>query len=136
MAKQKNTPEEKAAKPAKTTAARAAEKAATEESARENTAVEETPLSPATAYATSQAELAAREASEKAAAEKTAHKTAESKAERMTPQQKAGEQILADYPDAAEVFVTAEGFGFFRVSDARNHAATLRDKTIIHVKRK
>lgn len=45
-------------------------------------------------------------------------------------------RILADYPDAAEIRMTADGFGFFREQDARNHADTLRDKSILTVKRK
>ncbi len=45
-------------------------------------------------------------------------------------------RILADYPDSKEVCMTADGFGFFREQDARNHADTLRDKSILTVKRK
>ena len=45
-------------------------------------------------------------------------------------------RILAAYPDAPVVYMTSNGFGFFRESEARNHAATLRDKAVITVKRK
>lgn len=69
---------------------------------------------------------------EKAAAKKTAAPEARSK----TPQEQEGEAILAQYPDASVVYVTSNGFGFFRESDARDHAATLRDKTVTTVKRK
>lgn len=47
-----------------------------------------------------------------------------------------GRQILKEYPAAEEVYMTSNGFGFFREQDARNHATTLRDKTVIIVKRK
>lgn len=47
-----------------------------------------------------------------------------------------GLQILKEYPAATEVYMTSNGFGFFREQDARNHAATLRDKEVIIVKRK
>lgn len=50
--------------------------------------------------------------------------------------EKAARQIFSDYPDAREVYVTSDGFGFFKQSDARNHAATLREKTVVTVKRK
>ena len=43
---------------------------------------------------------------------------------------------MAAYPDAPVVYMTSNGFGFFRESEARNHAATLRDKAVITVKRK
>lgn len=69
---------------------------------------------------------------EKGAAKKTAAPEARSK----TPQEQEGEAILAQYPDASVVYVTSNGFGFFGESDARDHAATLRDKTVTTVKRK
>ena len=154
MTKQTLTPEEKAAraaeKAAKAAEKEAADKAAAEQAAREAAekaaaeqaarkaaeTMEKTPPLPATSYAASPAELAAREATEKAAAEKAARKAAEPKVGSKTRLEKEGEQILAEYPDAPEVFMTANGFGFFREADARNHAATLRDKTITNVKRK
>ncbi|SEA70531.1 hypothetical protein SAMN05444145_105236 [Alistipes timonensis JC136] len=126
---------EKAA--AEQAAREAAEKAAAEQAAcKAAETVEKTPPSPATSYAASPAELAARETTEKAAAEEAARKAAEPKAGGKTRLEKEGERILAEYPDASEVFMTANGFGFFREADARNHAATLRDKTITNVKRK
>ena len=126
---------EKAA--AEQAAREATEKATTEQAAREAAeTVEKTPPSPATSYAASPAELAARETTEKAAAEKTARKAAEPKVGGKTRLENEGKRILAEYPDAPEVFMTANGFGFFREADARNHAATLRDKTITNVKRK
>lgn len=115
----------------------AAEKAAAEQAAHEAAeTVEKTPPSPATSYAASPAELAAREATEKTAAEKAARKAAEPKVGSKTRLEKEGERILAEYPDAQVVYMTSNGFGFFRETDALNHAATLRDKTITNVKRK
>lgn len=90
----------------------------------------DTPLSPAAAYAGSPAELAAR-ASETAAASNT--KQSESASDSLSAK---GRQILKEYPAAEEVYMTSNGFGFFREQDARNHAATLRNKTVIIVKRK
>ena len=81
----------------------------------------ERPLSPATAFADTPEELAARAAAESGAGSRL-------KAE-------AG-RILAAYPDAPVVYMTSNGFGFFKESEARNHAATLRDKAVITVKRK
>lgn len=92
---------------------------------------EDAPLSPATTYAGSPAEAAAR-AAETAAAETGQRCTAEV-ADALTAK---GRQILEEYPAAAEVYMTSNGFGFFREQDARNHAATLRDKKVIIVKRK
>lgn len=71
-----------------------------------------------------------------AAAEKATSKPDVPKVRSKTPQEKEGEEILTQYPDAHVVFVTSNGFGFFRETDARNHAATLQDKTITIVKRK
>lgn len=92
---------------------------------------EDVPLSPATAYAESPAEAAARTVIS-AAAETEPRRTA-AVADALTVK---GRQILKEYPAAAEVYMTSNGFGFFREQDARNHAATLRDKKVIIVKRK
>ena len=46
------------------------------------------------------------------------------------------ERIFAVYPDASVVYMTSNGFGFFKESEARNHANTLRDKAVITIKRK
>ena len=79
-------------------------------------------------------ELAARQATEAAAREAADRATTESG---VGSRQKAeAGRILAAYPDAPVVYMTANGFGFFRESEARNHAATLRDKAVITVKRK
>lgn len=79
-------------------------------------------------------ELAARQAAEAAAREAANRAAAESGA-RSRLEIEAG-RILAAYPDAPVVYMTSNGFGFFRESEARNHAATLRDKAVITVKRK
>lgn len=92
---------------------------------------EEVPLSPATAYADSPAEAAAR-AAETEAADRT-EQSQPAASDSLTAK---GQQILKEYPAADEVYMTSNGFGFFREQDARNHATTLRDKTVINVKRK
>lgn len=95
---------------------------------------EDAPLSPATTYAGSPAEAAARTAeAAAAAAAETGPRCTAAVADALTAK---GRQILEEYPAAAEVYMTSNGFGFFREQDARNHAATLRDKTVINVKRK
>jgi hypothetical protein len=71
-------------------------------------------------------ELAAREAADRATTESGVGSRLKAEAGR----------ILAAYPDAPVVYMTSNGFGFFRESEARNHAATLRDKAVITVKRK
>ena len=95
---------------------------------------DERPLSPATAFADTPEELAARQAAEAAAREAANRAAAESGAESRL-ETEAG-RILAAYPDAPAVYMTSNGFGFFKESEARNHAATLRDKAVITVKRK
>lgn len=50
--------------------------------------------------------------------------------------EQAGKSILADYPDAEEVYMTADGFGFFDEHDAREHAKRLDDKDVVTVKNK
>ncbi len=91
---------------------------------------EDMPLSPATAYADSPGELAAR------AAETEVVPTTEQPRPASDGLTAKGRQILEEYPAAEAVYMTSNGFGFFREQDARNHAATLRDKTLTIVKRK
>lgn len=79
-------------------------------------------------------ELAARQATEAAARESADRATTESGVGSRLKAE-AG-RILTAYPDAPVVYMTSNGFGFFRESEARNHAATLRDKAVITVKRK
>ena len=79
-------------------------------------------------------ELAARQATEAAAREAADRATTESGVGSRLKAE-AG-RILAAYPDAPVVYMTSNGFGFFKESEARNHAATLRDKAVITVKRK
>lgn len=160
MANKTLTPEEKAAKAAAAEKKKAAAEATTEaaalqaaedttqekaeeepgeESVPEQTdteadkVAEDAPLSPATSFANTQAELAARRATEKeahAATRRTRAATADDKLERE------GQRILSEYPDAPKVYMTSNGFGFFNEDDALGHATTLRDKTITIVKRK
>lgn len=92
------------------------------------------PLSPATAFADTPEELAARQAAEAAAREAADRAAAESEAGSRLKAE-AG-RILTAYPNAPVVYMTSNGFGFFKESEARNHAATLRDKAVITVKRK
>lgn len=94
----------------------------------------EHPLSPATAFADNPEELAARQAAEAAARESADRATAGSGAGSRLKAE-AG-RILAAHPDAPVVYMTSNGFGFFKESEAHNHAATLRDKAVITVKRK
>lgn len=54
----------------------------------------------------------------------------------QNPLERAGNRILAAYPSASKVYITSDGFGFFREHDARNHADGLRNKHIVTVKRK
>ena len=89
---------------------------------------------PATAFTDTPEELAARQAAEAAAREAANRAAAESGA-RSRLEIEAG-RILAAYPDAPAVYMTSNGFGFFKESEAHNHAATLRDKAVITVKRK
>lgn len=90
---------------------------------------EDVPLSPATAYADTPAEAAARAAE---AADRT-EQPQPAASDSLTAK---GQQILKEYPAADKVYMTSNGFGFFREQDARNHATTLRNKTVIIVKRK
>ena len=85
-------------------------------------------------YSDTPEELAARQATEAAAREAADRATTESGVGSRLKAE-AG-RILAAYPDAPVVYMTSNGFGFFRESEARNHAATLRDKAVITVKRK
>lgn len=63
------------------------------------------------------------------------HATQPSEAENAELKAK-GLQILSDYPNEQKVYMTVNGFGFFRYTDARNHAETLSDKTILTINRK
>ncbi|MDR2131016.1 MAG: hypothetical protein LBP56_07640 [Odoribacteraceae bacterium] len=48
---------------------------------------------------------------------------------------KIGKGILRGNPAMTAVYMTADGSGFYEESDARNHAATLKDGTVTEVKR-
>lgn len=90
----------------------------------------EAPPSPATSYANTADDNAQRDAEntangKKDKAQPTGAKTAELKAK--------GLQILGDYPAEHTVYMTANGFGFFKRADARNHADTLSDTEVLTV---
>ncbi|MCD8177308.1 MAG: hypothetical protein LUE98_07750 [Tannerellaceae bacterium] len=53
-----------------------------------------------------------------------------------SPLYKKGLSILKDHPSMEEVYLTANGFGFFSYEEAKNHGQGLKDKSIVHVKRK
>ena len=95
------------------------------------------PSSPATAFANTPEEIADRKAAAVAARKekKKENRTAkESRTENRLAAE--AERIFAAYPDASVVYMTSNGFGFFKESEARNHANTLRDKAVITIKRK
>ena len=95
------------------------------------------PPSPATAFANTPEEIADRKTAA-AAARKEEKKENRTERESGTENRLAAEaeRIFAVYPDASVVYMTSNGFGFFKESEARNHANTLRDKAVITIKRK
>ena len=92
------------------------------ESTPEQTGGEKQPPSPATAFANTPEEIADRKTERESGTEN-----------RLAAE---AERIFAVYPDASVVYMTSNGFGFFKESEARNHANTLRDKAVITIKRK
>lgn len=94
---------------------------------------EDAPLSHATVYADNPSVVAARTAEAKATDNESRPRPTATATDNLRDK---GRQILKEYPAAMEVYMTSNGFGFFREQDARNHSATLRDKTVIIVKRK
>ena len=107
------------------------------ESTPEQTGGEKQPPSPATAFANTPEEIADRKTAA-AAARKEEKKENRTERESGTENRLAAEaeRIFAVYPDASVVYMTSNGFGFFKESEARNHANTLRDKAVITIKRK
>ena len=103
----------------------------------EQTGGEKQPPSPATAFANTPEEIADRKTAA-AAARKEEKKENRTERESGTENRLAAEaeRIFAVYPDASVVYMTSNGFGFFKESEARNHANTLRDKAVITIKRK
>lgn len=79
-------------------------------------------------------------AEEIAAAQTTETVSADAEPQEATtsdaPIEQEGRKILADYPEAEAVYMTADGFGFFGEHDAHLHAARLADKGVVTVKRK
>lgn len=83
-------------------------------------------------------EAAAREkeeADKKAAEERKAKEAAKNKGKAESAHEKYARAVLKDHPSEAEVHITGDGFAFFRFSDARNHAATLKDNQITTITR-
>lgn len=107
------------------------------ESTPEQTGEEKQPPSPATAFANTPEEIADRKAAAATARkeEKKENRTARKSGteNRLAAEAK---RIFAAYPDASVVYMTSNGFGFFKESEARNHANTLRDTTVTTIKRK
>lgn len=103
----------------------------------EQSGVEKQPPSPATAFTNTPEEIADRKAAV-AAARKEGKKENRTARKSETENRLAAEakRIFTAYPDASVVYMTSNGFGFFKESEARNHANTLRDTTIITIKRK
>ena len=80
-------------------------------------------------------ELAEKEEQEKAdAAAKKAMMAANLDSESLI--KKEGRKILDDYPTEQEVYMTSDGFGFFREHDAYEHSKRLDNKDIVLIKRK
>lgn len=107
------------------------------EATPEQTGGEKQPPSPATAFANTPEEIADRKEAAAAAPkeEKKENRTARKSGNENRLAAEA-ERIFAAYPDASVVYMTSNGFGFFKESEARNHANTLRDKAVITIKRK
>lgn len=131
---------EQAAKEEVERAAKEAEKEAAELAAK--AAKVEQPASPATAYADNPADLNERAAQE--AAGKQSRQAANEAGESAAlegPEGKEGKlhakglAILDGHPTREAVYMTTNGFGFFKLSEADNHAATLGDNTVLTVKR-
>ncbi|MCD8081874.1 MAG: hypothetical protein LUF04_16205 [Bacteroides sp.] len=102
----------------------------------------EAPAPQSTTYAQDPAELKDRQ--EQTAHGEEAKKAADlagamaAVAEPESPEAKLradGLAILEHNPDAPAVYMTANGFGFFRLNDAENYASTLKDKTVLTVTR-
>lgn len=106
---------------------------------------EEAPPSPATSYAQTPAELPGRQQQTEEGKDKSrdndlrgalgalgAIADPDSKAGRLVAK---GRKILAAHPDQSMIWITADGFGFLRETDALNHAADKKDKTILTVTR-
>lgn len=129
-AEEKAAAEELARKEAEEKAAREAEEQAAIAAAA--AAKVEPPASPVTSY-TNTAEGKAERDAQAADMEKAGKQqpTDEKAAELKT----IGLQILENYPNEQTVYMTANGFGFFKHSDARNHADTLPGKEILTVNR-
>lgn len=88
---------------------------------------------PATSYTNTVEGKAERDAQTAKAKDKQAEpQRADEKGAKL---KRKGLQILEDYPDEQKVYMTANGFGFFKYTDARNHAETLSDQEVLTVNR-
>ena len=117
MTEENLTPEEKAAQAAAEKAAEAKAKAEQEAKAK------------AEAAAKAKAEKEAKEKA-KAEADAKAKEEQEEKDKSENTQTEKVNAIFKEYPEAKELHCTADGFCFFLLSDASNHARTLEDKTV------
>lgn len=66
------------------------------------------------------------------------------KAEKEETQQEPKEPTMADvvaekifrrHPELTELWITSDGMAFYCQTDAKNHAATLKEKDVSHIKR-
>lgn len=130
-AAEKAAAEEKAVREAEEqAAAEEAAKKEAEEQAKAAGAGAEAPPSTATSYANNPDDKAQRDAENATKGKKGKEQPADAKTAELKAK---GLEILADYPAEHTVYMTANGFGFFKRSDARNHADTLSDTEILTV---
>lgn len=45
------------------------------------------------------------------------------------------DKIMQRHPEISELWVTSDGMAFYCQTDAKNHAATLKQKEVSHIKR-
>ncbi len=102
----------------------------------------DTPESPATSFAQTPAELGQRKKdaldAEKASSDSDIAGAEAAMADPDSPEGKLvakGRGILAAHPAEPTVWMTADGLGFFKEADARNHAADKQDTTVLTVTR-
>lgn len=67
-------------------------------------------------------------------------KKADKEATPQEPKQPTMADVVADkimqrHPEISELWVTSDGMAFYCQTDAKNHAATLKQKEVSHIKR-
>lgn len=45
------------------------------------------------------------------------------------------EKIFRRHPELTELWITSDGMAFYHQTDAKNHAAMLKEKDVSHIKR-